>query len=213
MAWESIKPLITSVSAGLLEPRGYKLVKSRDTFEKTSKSERRGVYLGLVASNVGNYWMQPSCGIQNNMIQECFHRTSGVDKRSRHYHTTINLQAGDSWLLNSEQEIEIALAGMRCFLVETALPFLERAYSYQDYCDLLNRDPDGNCPYQMTAQNRCHYGVIAALLAGDPRYEELKQIYATRLQRVFDGFYYPSFEKLVADLESLCREEPGVLSD
>jgi hypothetical protein len=209
VTWDRIKPLITSVSGELLGPRGYKLVKSRDAFEKMSKSERRGVYLGLVASNVGNYWMQPCCGMQNNMIQECFHRTSGIDKGSRHYYTTINLRAGDDWLLNSEHEIEIALAGLRRFLVETALPFLEREYSYQDYCDLLNRDPEGNCPHQMIAQHRCHYGLIAARLAGDPRYDELKQIYATRLQRDNSGFYYPPFEKLVADLESRSREELG----
>ena len=209
MTWERIKPLITSASGELLEPRGYKLVKSRDAFEKSSKSERRGVYLAPSASSAGNYTMQPWCGIQNNMIEECFHRTSGVDRRNRVYYTTINLQAGDLWWLNSEHEIEIALAGLRRFLVETALPFLEREYSYQDYCDLLNRDPEENCPHQMNPQNRCHYGLIAARLAGDPRYDELKQVYATRLRRVSGGFYYPPFEKLVADLESRCREELG----
>jgi len=125
-----------------------------------------------------------------------------VDKKYRASYTTINLGGDDHWYLNSEQEIKNAITNGEHFVLETAIPFLEREFSYQNYCDLLNSDPAGPCAYHRNAQNRCHYGLIAAKFASDPRYEELKRIYAAYLRSTNNGFYYPRFEKLVTDLES-----------
>lgn len=202
MAWDDTRATVVAACATCLEPHGYKLVKSRDAFEKLSSAERRGVYIMFVASKHENYMVRVWCGVRNNEIEERFHRTSGVDKKYRAHYTTINLDCGEYWYLNSEKAISEAVANARRFITETAIPFLEKEYSVRDYCTMLNTNPRGICPYHGNAENRCHYGLIAAKLAADPGYKGLKAAYADYLQATNNGFYYSRFEKLIADLES-----------
>ena len=169
---------------------------------KSSPSDRRGVYIILVASKHGNYMLRVWCGVRNNAIEERFHKTSGVDEKHRANYTTINLGGGELWYLNTEKEIVQAVAGAKRFITNTAIPFLAKTYSDQDYCRLLNTNPRGRCPYHGNRENRCHYGLIAAKVTNDPGYEKLKRIYAEFLRSTNKGFYYPRFEKLIADLES-----------
>lgn len=201
MAWDDTKSTVVAACGTVLTPHGYKLVKSRHAFEKSSPSERRGVYLLLIASH-GDYSVRPWCGVRNGCIEERFHRTSEVDEKYRATYTTINLDCGEKWELNTERQIDRAVTKARRFITDTALPFLEKDYSLQDYCNLLNTNPTGKCPYHANPENRCHYGLIAAKLADDPRNEELKATYGEYLRSTNKGFYYPRFEKLVADLES-----------
>jgi len=91
MAWDHTRSLVIAACGTCLEPHGYKLVKSRDAFEKSSACERRGVYIMLVASKHGNYMLRVWCGVRNNAIEDRFHKTSGVDKKYRASYTTINL--------------------------------------------------------------------------------------------------------------------------
>jgi hypothetical protein len=202
MDWNQTKSRIIAECRAWVEPFGYRLVKSRDAFEKSSATERRGVYILLIASKHGNYTLRVWCGIRNNAIEERFHKTSGVDKKHRANYTTLNLDCGHRWYLNSEEGICQAVAEAKRFIVGAALPFLEREYAYQDYCVLLNSDPRERCPYHGNRENRCHYGLIAAKFAGDARYEDLKNVYSEFLQTTNNGFYYPRFKKLIADLES-----------
>ena len=156
----------------------------------------------LVASKHRNYKLRVWCGVRNNAIEERFHITSGVDKKYRANYTTINLDCGAYWSLNSEKEIAQAVANAKRFIADTAIPFLEREYSTQDYSALLNTNAAGQCPYHGNPQNRCHYGLIAAKLATDADFEKLKAVYAEYLRSNNNDFYYPRFERLVADLES-----------
>jgi hypothetical protein len=142
------------------------------------------------------------CGVRNNSIEERFHRTSGVDKKYRANYTTINIDCGEYWYLNTEKEIKDAIAKATKFIREKAIPFLEKEYSIQDYCELLNTNPGGSCAYHGNRENRCHYGLIAAKFVADPRYEQWKGIYSEFLRSTNSGFYYPRFEKLLADLDS-----------
>jgi hypothetical protein len=202
MAWDDTRSTVLAACDTCLEQHGYKLVKSRDAFEKSSASERRGVYIMLVASKHGNFKLRVWCGVRNNAIEERFHKTSGVDKKYRANYTTINLDCGEYWDLNSEKEIARAIGNAKRFITDTAIPFLEREYSAQDFSELLNTNPVGICPYHGNAENRCHYGLIAAKLAADPAYEDLKAAYAEYMRSTNKGFYFPRFEKLVEDLES-----------
>lgn len=202
MAWDDIRATVIAACGACLEPHGYKLVKSRDAFEKSSPSERRGVYILLVATNHGNYMLKVWCGCRNNAIEERFHKTSGVDKKQRANYTTINFNCGEYWRLNTDKEVAQAVENAKRFITDTAIPFLERDFSYRDYSQLLNTNPGENCRYHGNPQNRCHYGMIAAKFADDSAYEELKSIYSKFLRSTNKGFYYPRFEKLIADLES-----------
>jgi hypothetical protein len=203
MSWDDTRSQIIAECDVCVAPLGYKMVKSRDAFEKSSLTERRGIYIQLIATPHHNYSLSVWCGVRNNVIEERFHRTSGVDKKHHARYTTINRNSGNSWSLNSAIEIRVAIKHAKQFILETAIPFLEREYSYQDYCDLLNSNPSSHrSPYHGNAEDRCHYGVIAARMAADPRYEELKTIYTNFLRSTNKGFYYPRFAKLVADLES-----------
>jgi len=75
MAWDDTRSLIIAACGTCLEPHGYKLVKSRDAFEKSSASERRGVYILLVASKHGNYKLRVWCGVRNSAIERRFSRS------------------------------------------------------------------------------------------------------------------------------------------
>jgi hypothetical protein len=202
MGWAETRASVIAACSSRLQPHGYKFVKSRDGFEKAA-GDRWGFYLGLVASRYGTYSMKPWCGVRNAAIEEVFHRTSGVDGKWQATYTTINLGAGVRWPLDTAEEVAAAIEEVRRYVAGTALPFLEREYSYQDYSDLLNAAPtQWDCPYHGNPQNCCHYGLIAAKLAGDPRYERLRAVYAEYLRSTHDGFYYPRFEDLLKDLES-----------
>ena len=202
MAWDDTRSAVISSCGTLLEPRGYKLVKARDAFERSSTSERRGVYIMLVSTKHGNYKLRVWCGVRNKDIEERFHKTSGVDKKYQPSYTTINLDCGEYWSLNTEEEIAHAVANAKAFIDERAIPFLEENYSINDYCSLLNTNPSGKCPFHGNPENRCHYGLIAAKLAADPRYDELKATYTKFLMLTNNGFYYPRFQRLIADIES-----------
>ncbi len=206
MAWDDTRAEVLAALASWLGPHGYKLIKSRDAFEKSSRTERRSVYPMLVASRYGTYTLDVWCGVRNNAIEDWFHRTSGVEKKFRSRYTTINRASEQRWPLDTATDVAAAIGKAERFTRETALPFLEREYTYQDYSDLLNADPtEPDCPYHGNRENRCHYGLIAAKLAGDPRYPELKEAYAHYLRTTNNGFHYPRFEAMVADLESSDR--------
>jgi hypothetical protein len=200
MSWQEIRNSLFQVCGSLLEPHGYRFVSARAGYERASTSERRGVYLVLVASPHGNHSVQPWCGVRNNTIEKIFHRTSGVDKRYQSSYTTINVGEGH-WYLNTREEQQHAAAKLREFIQGVALPFLGKEYSYSDYSALLNTDRDGRCPFHGNAENRCHYGLIAAKLSGDPRFEELKRQYSDFLRRTNRGFYYPRFEEFLKDID------------
>lgn len=201
-SWDDTRSTIIAACGTRLEPNGFKLVKSRNAFERSSASERRMVCMMLVASKHGNYMLRVWCGVRNNSIEERFHRTSGVHQKDRGLYTTIGLDCGEYWYLNSSEEIAQAVAKSQRFIRDTAIPFLEQEYSERDYSRLLNTNPSGICPHQGNRVNRCHYGLIAAKLAADPAYEQLQVVYGEYLRSTNKGFNCPRFEKLVADLES-----------
>jgi hypothetical protein len=200
--WDDTRSAVIAPCGARLEPQGYKFVRSRNAFELSSASERRAVCIILVASKHGNYMLQVWCGVRNNTIEECFHRTSGVNQKDRGLYTTINFDCGEYSYLNSVEEIAQAVTNVQRFITDTAIPFLEKEYSERDYSRLLNTNPSGICPYHGNPVNRCHYGLIAAKLAADPAYEQLRVDYAEYLRSTNKGFYHPRFERFVADLES-----------
>src|SRR4051812_29719986 len=140
MAWADTRAAVIAACGSCLQPHGYTFVKARDGFEKAA-GDRRGFYVGLVASRYGTYSMKPWCGVRNAAIEEVFHRTAGVDKKWQATYTTINTGVPAHWPLDTADEIAVASEQATRYIVETALPFLEREYSYQDYSDLLNADP------------------------------------------------------------------------
>jgi len=87
-------------------------------------------------------------------------------------------------------------------VIGKALPFLEATHTIADYSRMLNSDPTTIwCDYHGNIQNRFHYGLICAKLAGDPCYESVKAAYTKFLREMSDGFYYPRFKNLIEDLE------------
>jgi hypothetical protein len=205
MDWEQKKAAIFQACEAVLEPHSFKFISSRPGFEKKSKSDRRGVYLILTRTNHGNYVGHIWCGIRNNIIHEIFHRTSGIGKayQSCHTHTLVNLRpVDDNRWLNTEDELNQFIIGIESFLKDHGLSFLEKEYSYQNYSDLLNSNPSTPCLFHGNREFRCHYGLITAKLAGDSRYDVLKEIYSEFLTKTNNGFYYPPFQKLISDLES-----------
>ena len=201
MSWSDIKSSILGAAGELLEPHGYKLIKSRDSYEKLTPTGRLVIRLTLVASDVGNYSVRIGCGVRNDAIEDIFHRTSTVDKRCQSSTPTIIIGGDERWRLNTAEEQAVAIAGLQKYIQEAAIPFLQKAYSLQDFSDLLNTtNTDGRCPYHGSIW-RCHRGLIAAKLAGDPRFEELKRQYSGFLRVTSNGFYFPEFEKCLKNID------------
>lgn len=202
MSWNEIKSLILKSCGELLEPHGFRLVKSRDCFDKVSPTGRLVVQLTLVASDVGNYSVRIGCGVRNNAIEDMVHRTSSVDKRRQSSTTTINISCDQLWWLNTSAEVAAAIVGLQTYIRDVALPFLQKDYSAQDFASLLNTtDSDGRCPCHGNGIWRCHRGLAAAKFADDARYEELKRQYSDFLRTLSNGLYFPEFERCVRNLD------------
>ncbi|MYM89378.1 hypothetical protein GTP91_19650 [Rugamonas sp. FT82W] len=200
--WEDTKARVVRECGERLLALSYKYVKSRSAFEKSSQGERRAVNFLFTGSNVGNHWMSIWCSVRNDAIESIFHRTSGIDKKSQPVYSTINFSTVDTMRVDSEKDVDLFIAKANAFISETAIPFIEQPYSYPAYSDLLNSTPESaQCRYHANPQNRCHYGLIAAKLSNDPRYEDLKRTYLEFFRANNGGAYLPRFERLLADLE------------
>jgi hypothetical protein len=200
MQWPDVKAeLVASVGNDL--PTGYRFIKSQESFERKSQNEIRFIFLGFVAKKDVLHYMQMWSGIQNREIEELFHRTSGVDKKYRRNYSVVNVGMDYHLDLDTKPRIAKAKQEARRFVQDFVLPFLEKEYRISDYSRLLNTNPSEPCPYHGNMENRCHYGLICAKLAGDPRYETAKEKYATFLRTTNNGFYHARFLSLVADLE------------
>jgi hypothetical protein len=200
MKWDQIKSTITDGCSSVLTPLGYRYVASRNAYEKSSALERRSVLLNFVATKHPSYSVTLWCGMRNEEMERLFHRTSGVEKHQSTYMTT-NFVCG-RWHVNTEEEIAEAIGNCRELVNSKCLPFLEQQYAYAKYSSLLNTNPTERCPYHGNSENRCHYGLIAAKLAGDSQYESLKASYLEYMHRSNSGFYLPRFQAFIADLES-----------
>jgi hypothetical protein len=203
MGWPEAKQELVSSVEELLVGEGYKFIKSPESYQRKDALEKRFIFFGFVAKKDTLHDMRMWCGIQNAVVEEVFHRTSGIEKKNRRNYTVVNVGMKYYVDLEGSKGIERGKSEIRQFIVATALPFLEKAYTIADYSQLLNSDTSLFCPYHGNIENRYHYGLICAKLAGDPCYATVKEIYAQRLQQQYPDFRYykERFRNLIADLE------------
>ena len=160
------------------------------------------IYFTLVASDVGNRFVRTGCGVRNNAIEDLFHKTSSTDKRCQSATATIGVSCDKLWVLNTTEEVAIAISELNAYVRDVALPFLQKKYSLQDFSMLLNTtNTDGRCPYFANSIWRCHRGLIAAKLAGDARFEALKREYSDYLRTVSNGLYFPEFQRCLKNID------------
>ena len=165
MSWNDIKASVYASCGALLEPHGFRLIKSRSSYEKVTANGRLMIYFTLVASDVGNRFVRTGCGVRNNAIEDLFHKTSSTDKRCQSATATIGVSCDKLWVLNTTEEVAIAISELNAYVRDVALPFLQKKYSLQDFSMLLNTtNTDGRCPYFANSIWRCHRGLIAELI-------------------------------------------------
>ena len=202
MSWPLIQLDVLEPCKALLTAHGFKLVKSRMSFEKPSADGRLVVRVLFVASDVGNYSVQIGCGIRHDAIERIVEAGVAPERRQSTA-TTIQAEWSRTWGLNTAEEQQEAITELLRYLHEVALPFLEREYSLADYSALLNQtDADGN-PVEQLGMG-VHFwqrGLAAARLAGDPRFESLRRHYTERLRALSNGLYLPAFEKCLRYLD------------
>ncbi len=203
MKWNDTKAEIISACGEALYPLGYKYVKSQESFEQTKGNDKRMIFLGFVAKKDTLHEMLMWCGIRNADIETVFHRTPGVSPQYRRNYTVANIAMTEYLDLETRHTIETTKEETRRFLSDVALPFLSREYTFHDYSQMLNTNPSDRCLFHANSENRCHYGLICARLSGDPHYEDIKEAYSAFLHSTNNGFYYPRFMDLVADLETV----------
>jgi hypothetical protein len=200
MTWNDTRNSVLRACGKELEPLGFQFSDSRTGFETKTSTDRKGVYINLVCTDRGNRSAKVWAGISNFVIEKMFHRTSGVAASQRAFYTTVNLGCADRWSLDNSHDHETAIDGILAFIKCEALPFLAKDYSLSDYSSLLNSPPFNRSRYHGNPQNRCHYGVIAAQLSGDPKLPDLIREYGTFLGENSRGFYLPRFQRCLADL-------------
>lgn len=190
--------ILDAIGPGL-ESRGYKFVVSRCSFEKKSANESRGVHLFISKNGSASCSVSVRCGIKVAAIDEIYHRTSGIERKYQPHHPTVDLvHRGSTHTIGTIEDLDEAIAEIADFIDRQALPFLERSYSLRDYSDMLNESP---CRFHSAWMSRGHYGVVAAKLAGDERFDSLVESYSDLYQKSNDGFYYKGFARLLADLK------------
>ncbi len=201
MSWNEIKSAVLQPCGSLLEPHGYKFIKSRNSHVKASATGKLIVHIGLTATDHGNYYANIGCGVRNNTIENIVNMTATCDKSAKPHTATVFISSHNRWLLNTAEDQAVTIAGFQAYIKEVALPFLQQEYSFQNFSTMLNTTaPDKFCPFNNSIR-RYHRGLAAAKLAGDTRYEELKKQYSIFLRALSNGFYFPEFEKCVKNIE------------
>jgi len=196
MSWPSIQSDVLHACQALLEPHGYKLVKSRTSFERPTATGRLSVRLLFVASDVGNYSLRVGCGVRHDAIERIVDMGRAPEQRSNSA-WTINAEWSNPLSLNSAEEQAEAVSGLHEYIRAVALPFLGREYSLEDFSTLLNVTDAEGLPIERSGMG-VHFwqrGLAAARLAGDGRFESLRRHYTHRVHSLSNGLYLPEFEK------------------
>ncbi len=204
MTWTDIKRKIIKECGEVLVGTPYRFVPSRNAYELPSSDENRSINIGLTASNRGNRWMSIWCSMRNNAIEESYLRALCIEKADINYYHTVSLKGLQLVQINTDWEIEDAIREAKRFITTKGLQFLSKQYTLSDLSEMLNANPDeALCPYHPNPQSCRLHGLIVAKLSKDSRYEELKVNYERFMRDSNKGFFYPQFQRVVADLESL----------
>jgi len=211
MSWQAIQLELLESCKPLLEPRGYKLVKSRSSFEKPTAGGRLIIRLLFVASDVGNRSVQIGCGVRNDAIEQIVSQGAPPATGAAAIPTTLHAEWSHRFWLNSVEEQEEAASRLRQYVRETALPFLEREYSLGDFSALLNVTDVAGKPIERIGMGVRFWqrGLAAARLANDPRFESLRRHYTQHLRALSNGCYLSEFQRCLKYLdERMGQAEP-----
>jgi len=197
MSWQAIQLDLFEACKSLLEPHGYKRVKSRSSFEKPTATGRLMVQLLFVASDVGNQSVQIGCGVRHNAIEQLVSMGAAPKPGAGAIPTTIHAEWSGRFWLNSVAEQAEAAFELPRYIREVALPFLEREYSLADFSTLLNVTDGEGKPIERIGMGVRFWqrGLAAARLAGDPRFDSLRRQYTEYLRTLSNGCYLPEFER------------------
>jgi len=196
MLWPDVQCEILDACRPLLESRGFKFVKSRSSFERSTATGRLMFQFRFSTTHQLNHWVQAGCGVRHDAIERIVHQSSAIDKAAKSSTTTINKAWTRPLIVNTAEEQAAAITQLQTYVQEVALPFLEREYTLKDISALLNvTDPEG-LPIWGVAFGIHHWqrGLAAAKLAGDPRFENLRRHYTAHVRAWNNGLYFPAFE-------------------
>ncbi len=207
MSWPSIQSEVLEACRAVLEPLGYRLVRSRTSFEKPTAAGRLAVRLLFVASDVGHRSVRVGSGVRHNAIEQSVSMGLPPEKRTT-TEWTLSTEWSGPLSLDSPEEQAATVAAVCRYLREVALPFLSREHSLAELSALLNLADDEEAPTARIAKGirYCQRGLAAARLANDSRYERLRRQYTDHLRGLSRGLYLPEFERC---LEYLDQHGPG----
>jgi hypothetical protein len=195
-SWSDIKTTVFNECGDILSSHGYRLVKSRSSFERTITTGRLSVFLTLISSDVGNRFARIGCGVRNSAVEKLVGGSSAD--------TTVSLSCDTLWLLNTPEDLASTLCGLQTHIREVALPFLGRDYSFQQLSDLLNVTDEAGLPVYRVGMGIRFWqrGLAAAKLAGDDRFAALKAHYTHYVRSLSKGLYYREYEDSVRRIEA-----------
>lgn len=165
-------------------------------------------YVGLSTIERQQYiLLQPAMGIRHDLIEDTFHRTSGMDDRYKAQTLTLvstltKLHNSSDFEVRVHRRDDVPLAVPR--IVEMYEHFMRPFFSKFRDIDaidrLLNENPDTPCAFVALPWRRCSVGLIAASIVGRPNINGLAKCYHARLSSDQNGFYLPPFERLLHDI-------------
>jgi hypothetical protein len=200
-----------------LAARGFAARRSVGRFERSGGAGVTHFYLLLITESAPFARADVHLATRIDEVETIFHRTSGYEKRTQRLTPTMGgaLDAITGtpelkMLLDAERGPERA----RSLLFAPALGAFYEDW-YARFSDLgaidreLNDDPTRETPNRPLPWLRCSTGVIVARLVDRPNYDEVVEVYSQTMRSVSDGFYWPRFEALVADLARRGPPQPA----
>jgi hypothetical protein len=155
----------------------------------------------------------PALGARSEAILSIFKQVSPIKPADEKSRRTLSVDiwrlSGDrsrgEFKVTSEADAAAAASAIVRLVRSDALPFFERCRSVADIDRLFNTDPNSQASRLLSLDNwtRCANALIAARLAGNPRYDGLVDAYRTLLAGFSGGQFLPQFETLVKVLATV----------
>lgn len=151
--------------------------------------------------------ISPQVGMRHEAVERIFHLTSGFERK---YQAGTPTLGSDVWrllgeesyiILSSVDDLPGAIASVLAIFEQYALPYYERFSDLHAVNQVLNENPDTDCPHRIVDYLRAATGVIVAKLTGTAEYDRLVRTYRKQMEGYASGFYLPRYEALVASLD------------
>jgi hypothetical protein len=189
-----------------LADEGFKYVKSFNSLVRGSGDISQRIQWHYTSRRPG-FIVSPMLAVRSESMVAIYKQVQQISKADEKFQTALSVTiwrlAGDesrgTFYVETEDEVKRAAAAIAALIRTDALPFFERCATISDIDRLFNTDPNSPAARLVSSHNwkRSANALIAARLAGNPRYDGLVDVYRATLGQFSGGEFLPQYEALV----------------